>query len=339
MYGDRDAHVFASSLAPHLSPKYIPRLHTLALRGIGTDGMAYLNTLAPAPSAFSALTSTYHRHMRDVQSLLSPTTLPYLAHLHLHAITWFMPDYNNCDRDDVTRTPSAHSLRALGIPPKPAWALTSSTSSYLPSRSTTSSPPSEGYNYMHLETLALSMGMDDVFTRHDTHLPDLLTAVTHNPVHNPAHQSINSPGEGQSASFMKESAITSRAATQNDTELQICGRATPARYPAQPEYDCAVTPARRAPVSNPPLVHSQNTKVADDEPSAQQALFRLLGQDLDIFAEAHADSYEQARRKWAECSAEEWTKGADELMGRFSKMLDFVKDHMMCVAPRCLYVR
>ncbi|KAI0640488.1 hypothetical protein C8Q79DRAFT_996420 [Trametes meyenii] len=115
---------------------------------------------------------------------------------------------------------------------------------------------------------------------------------------------------------------------QDDFPVPYSGRATPARYLAQPEYDCAVTPARRAPVPNPPLVHSQNAKVVDDEPSAQQALFRLLGQDLDIFAEAHADSYEQARRKWAECSAEEWTKGADELMGRFSKMLDFVKDHM-----------
>ncbi|KAI0640362.1 hypothetical protein C8Q79DRAFT_1015307 [Trametes meyenii] len=106
MYGDRDAHVFASYLAPHLSTKSIPRLHTLALHGIGTDGMAYLNTLAPTPSAFSALTtlsltSTYHRHMHDVQSLLSPTTLPHLAHLHLHAVTWFMPDHNDCDRDDV----------------------------------------------------------------------------------------------------------------------------------------------------------------------------------------------------------------------------------------------
>ncbi|KAI0640503.1 hypothetical protein C8Q79DRAFT_880247, partial [Trametes meyenii] len=221
MYGDRDAHVLASSLAPHLSPKYIPRLHTLALRGIGTDGMAYLNTLAPALGAFSALTtlsltSTYHRHMRDVQSLLSPTTLPHLAHLHLHAVTWFMPDYNDCDHDDVharttgpaltslrvspvypscmrplltwlARTPTAHSLRALDIPPETRMGadvlhLFASSKSIrhlvAPLRGL---QPETLAKYTHLETLALSVGMDDVLTRHDARLPDLLAAVAHNP--------------------------------------------------------------------------------------------------------------------------------------------------------------
>ena len=73
----------------------------------------------------------------------------------------------------------------------------------------------------------------------------------------------------------------------------------------------------------------------------KQALYQLLGQDLDIWVEAHADGYEQARKKWSECSMEEWTKGADgtwtlfrvihslkiirpDLVVRFSKLLDFV---------------
>ena len=76
---------------------------------------------------------------------------------------------------------------------------------------------------------------------------------------------------------------------------------------------------------------------------SKQALFRLLGQDLDICLEAHADAYDRAREKWSDCSFEEWTKGADgmwlsvpmssvisfvnrhaDLAGRFSGMLNFV---------------
>ncbi|KAI0665813.1 hypothetical protein C8Q78DRAFT_1063279, partial [Trametes maxima] len=116
-----------------------------------------------------------------------------------------------------------------------------------------------------------------------------------------------------------------KASHLDDFPAPYSGRTTPARYSAHPGFDRTVPPARGVP---PPQFHPQHVKATDDEPSTQQTLLRLLGQDLDIFAEAHVDSYEQASRKWAECSAEEWTKGADELMGRFGKMLDFVKDHM-----------
>ncbi|CDO75843.1 hypothetical protein BN946_scf184346.g4 [Trametes cinnabarina] len=58
--------------------------------------------------------------------------------------------------------------------------------------------------------------------------------------------------------------------------------------------------------------------------------------DLDIFVEANANSYESARKKWAECSVEEWTKGADDIAMHFGKMLDYVKDHM--TSKLALYV-
>ncbi|OSC96246.1 hypothetical protein PYCCODRAFT_1440503 [Trametes coccinea BRFM310] len=45
-------------------------------------------------------------------------------------------------------------------------------------------------------------------------------------------------------------------------------------------------------------------------------VYQLLGQDFDIFVEANADSYDQARKKWAECSGEEWTKGVRSLANR-----------------------
>ncbi|KAI0665374.1 hypothetical protein C8Q78DRAFT_1064930 [Trametes maxima] len=116
-----------------------------------------------------------------------------------------------------------------------------------------------------------------------------------------------------------------KASHLDDFPAPYSGRTTPARYSAHPGFDRTVPPARGVP---PPQFHPQHVKATDNEPSTQQTLLRLLGQDLDIFAEAHADSYEQARKKWAECSEEEWTKGTDGLMGRFGKMLDFVKDHM-----------
>ncbi|KIJ45185.1 hypothetical protein M422DRAFT_30033 [Sphaerobolus stellatus SS14] len=40
------------------------------------------------------------------------------------------------------------------------------------------------------------------------------------------------------------------------------------------------------------------------------------------------ERYEAARRRWSECSREEWERGADELIGRVSKVFDFVKDHV-----------
>lgn len=41
------------------------------------------------------------------------------------------------------------------------------------------------------------------------------------------------------------------------------------------------------------------------------ALHRLLGQDLDTYVDTHVDAYDQAKKKWAECSNEEWKAGAD----------------------------
>ncbi|KAL6306843.1 hypothetical protein BKA93DRAFT_771087 [Sparassis latifolia] len=70
------------------------------------------------------------------------------------------------------------------------------------------------------------------------------------------------------------------------------------------------------------------------QPDKQQvvqglALHRLLGQDLDIYVEAHVEAYEQAKKKWSECSMDEWKTGADELASKFTEMLDFVKAHMI----------
>ncbi|PIL29389.1 hypothetical protein GSI_09441 [Ganoderma sinense ZZ0214-1] len=95
-------------------------------------------------------------------------------------------------------------------------------------------------------------------------------------------------------------------------------------YP--PIYSGRSTPRH---YSEPALGHTPHgpPKVVGN-PEPKQALYQLLGQDLDIWVEAHADVYEQARKKWSECSMEEWTKGADDLAVRFSKLIDFVKDHM-----------
>ncbi len=86
--------------------------------------------------------------------------------------------------------------------------------------------------------------------------------------------------------------------------MSFGGRATPVRYSGG-EFERTATPAQSAPVLPPPATR----KVGGDE--HKQALYRLLGQDLDICVEAHADAYEQARKKWSECSIEEWTQGAD----------------------------
>ncbi|KAI1790023.1 hypothetical protein LXA43DRAFT_1017965 [Ganoderma leucocontextum] len=93
------------------------------------------------------------------------------------------------------------------------------------------------------------------------------------------------------------------------------GRSTPRHFPG-PALD------------HMPLVSPHGPPKAVGNGVPKQALYQLLGQDLDIWVEAHADAYEQARKKWSECSLDEWTNGADNLADRFSKLLDFVKEHM-----------
>lgn len=41
------------------------------------------------------------------------------------------------------------------------------------------------------------------------------------------------------------------------------------------------------------------------------ALFRLFGQELDTYADVQIDVYAQAKKKWSECTIEEWKAGAD----------------------------
>lgn len=54
----------------------------------------------------------------------------------------------------------------------------------------------------------------------------------------------------------------------------------------------------------------------------QHALYRLFGQDLDAYVDAHADTYEQAKKKWTECTVEEWRAGADGMTLPFYTVLE-----------------
>ncbi|GLB44797.1 hypothetical protein LshimejAT787_1801340 [Lyophyllum shimeji] len=66
-------------------------------------------------------------------------------------------------------------------------------------------------------------------------------------------------------------------------------------------------------------------QTANDGP---RPLDKLLGCDVDIFVEEHADQYERAAARWKQSTMAEWVAGADEQVARYSKILDFVKDHM-----------
>ena len=43
----------------------------------------------------------------------------------------------------------------------------------------------------------------------------------------------------------------------------------------------------------------------------EHALLQLFGQETDMFINAHLDAYEDAKKKWANCSIDEWKAGAD----------------------------
>ncbi|OCH87588.1 hypothetical protein OBBRIDRAFT_827616 [Obba rivulosa] len=68
---------------------------------------------------------------------------------------------------------------------------------------------------------------------------------------------------------------------------------------------------------------------AGKQPSQDDhALHRLLGQDLEAYVDLNVENYEQSKKKWSECPVDEWKAGADVLAGKFTKLLDFVKEHM-----------
>ncbi|KAG6817232.1 hypothetical protein H0H87_011289 [Tephrocybe sp. NHM501043] len=57
-------------------------------------------------------------------------------------------------------------------------------------------------------------------------------------------------------------------------------------------------------------------------------LDKLLGYGVNVYAEEHLEQYGRAIERWKECTMEEWIAGANEQAARFSKILDFVKEHM-----------
>ncbi|KAE9406721.1 hypothetical protein BT96DRAFT_933916 [Gymnopus androsaceus JB14] len=67
---------------------------------------------------------------------------------------------------------------------------------------------------------------------------------------------------------------------------------------------------------------------SNDGARGSDALDKLLGCQVDAYIEDHMEKYEQLAAKWRDCSMEEWVKGGDEIMAKYVKILDFVKNHM-----------
>ncbi|KAK7466072.1 hypothetical protein VKT23_004797 [Stygiomarasmius scandens] len=66
----------------------------------------------------------------------------------------------------------------------------------------------------------------------------------------------------------------------------------------------------------------------DSQDEARSSLDKLLSCDTSAFVDEHMDKYERLANRWRECDMDEWIKGADEIMTKYCKILDFVKDHM-----------
>lgn len=77
-------------------------------------------------------------------------------------------------------------------------------------------------------------------------------------------------------------------------------------------------------------------------------MYKLFGQELDAYVNAHVEAYNESKKKWSDCSMDEWKSGADgaynyfvpcsfvseeaikrgensELTSKFAQMLDFVR--------------
>ncbi|KAF7300503.1 ECM11 domain-containing protein [Mycena chlorophos] len=67
-------------------------------------------------------------------------------------------------------------------------------------------------------------------------------------------------------------------------------------------------------------------------PAPMLRLLALLKADTlmtnDVVFESKIQRYERSCQRWKECSREEWLAGADEVIAKFTTLLDKVKDHM-----------
>ncbi|KAF8071554.1 hypothetical protein FPV67DRAFT_881494 [Lyophyllum atratum] len=92
------------------------------------------------------------------------------------------------------------------------------------------------------------------------------------------------------------------------------------------QHQLPLTPPANERVREDSYEHHNHQQQNVDE--SHGALDKLLGCDVDIIVEDHAEQYERAIVRWKQCTMAEWVAGADEQAARYSKILDFVKDHM-----------
>ncbi|KAJ7161546.1 hypothetical protein C8R46DRAFT_1353406 [Mycena filopes] len=98
----------------------------------------------------------------------------------------------------------------------------------------------------------------------------------------------------------------------------------PAQQPRQHHRRTAGNP-------HPQTVHqNRNTNTNVNRTPNSQLLQLLKPEDFDLaaIAEAKVEKYMRLKEKGRGCKKEEWLAGADELTALYTKIFDFVKDHM-----------
>ncbi|KAK0222812.1 hypothetical protein EDD85DRAFT_244999 [Armillaria nabsnona] len=115
----------------------------------------------------------------------------------------------------------------------------------------------------------------------------------------------------------------------------------PDKYPGSFSPAPVSSPLRHSEYRNSPTSssrgyrqHADNESFHDYDPNTlsqgnnEGALDKLLGRDANVFVEEHMDNYEVLIEKWKNCTMDEWIAGADIIMVKYSKILEFVKTHM-----------
>ncbi|KAI0792918.1 hypothetical protein C8Q75DRAFT_751922 [Abortiporus biennis] len=96
-------------------------------------------------------------------------------------------------------------------------------------------------------------------------------------------------------------------------------------------YPPQSTPGPTVPLRNSSVVPStpvRNHQTADSSAPSNSILHRILGPSLERHADKDLEAYMNAKKKWSECTIEEWKAGANDIAANFAKMIDYVKDHM-----------
>jgi hypothetical protein len=110
-------------------------------------------------------------------------------------------------------------------------------------------------------------------------------------------------------------------------------KADPLGMPPPPLFSCSM-PSPPAYIHRDMREHRESPEAVLQDNGLNdsgQTIQKLLGRDVEAYMNAHVGVYEDAKKRWTECSIEEWEKGADGNVFFLNHGLFFATARIRCL--------